>query len=246
MEPLYLEQLQKGEGNRQLVCFPYLGGHSQSFQSLVAHLPDTDIWAFTPPGHGLNTQAPLEQMHQLIELYTRELLAVIQPGSMLFGHSLGGITAYFVAHRLYQEIPDVARTLRLVLSACNTPIECGMQDYDRMSDENLIDHLFSYDGLPQELMHEKELLYYFLPVIRADFRMLESAATLEYEPLSLPVLYLWGERDRTVSLQSALKWGRYLDTPMKFQTIREGTHMFMMHQPSTVAHHLIRFMTPDE
>lgn len=74
--------------------------------------------------------------------------------------------------------------------------------------------------------------------------MLESAATLEYEPLSLPVLYLWGERDRTVTLQSALRWGRYFGTSMKLQTIKEGAHMFMMHQPSTVAHCLTSFMTP--
>ncbi|MEK4528096.1 thioesterase [Paenibacillus sp. BGI2013] len=246
MEPIYLEQLQKGEGNRQMVCFPYLGGNSNSFQPLVPYLPDTEIWAFTPPGHGLNTETPLEHMQQLVELYTSKLLDVIQPGSLLFGHSLGGITAYFVAQRLYQERPDVAKTLRLVLSACNTPDECGMQNYDRMSDENLIDHLFSYEALPHELIHEKELLNYFLPVIRADFRMLESAATLEYEPLSLPVLYLWGERDRTVTLQSALRWGRYFGTSMKLQTIKEGAHMFMMHQPSTVAHCLTSFMTPDK
>ncbi|MEN1986292.1 thioesterase II family protein [Paenibacillus hubeiensis] len=246
METMYLEQLQTGKGNRQLVCFPYLGGHSQSFQPLVGQLPDTEIWAFTPPGHGLNTQPPLEHMRELVELYTSQILNVIGPGSTLFGHSLGGITAYFVAQRLYQEIPDVAQTLQLVLSACNTPAECGMQNYDQMSDESLIDHLFSYEGLPQELMHEKELLYYFLPVIRADFRLLESAASLEHQPLSMPVLYLWGERDRTVSLQSALKWGRYFEPPMKLQAIREGSHMFMMHQPSTVAHVLASFMTPDE
>ncbi|PQP85220.1 hypothetical protein C0Q44_12250 [Paenibacillus sp. PCH8] len=245
IEPMYLEQLQKGEGNRQIVCFPYLGGHSQSFQPLVRELPGVEMWAFTSPGHGLNTQAPLEHMQQLVELYTSQLMNVIRPGSVLFGHSLGGISAYFVAHRLFQEVPDVARTLRIVLSACNTPVECGMQNYDRMSDDQLIDQLFSYEGLPQDLMNEKELLYYFLPVIRADFRMLESAATLEYQPLSLPVLYLWGERDRTVSLQSALKWGRYFHTPMKLQTIREGSHMFMMHQPSMVAHYLTSFMTPD-
>lgn len=83
-------------------------------------------------------------------------------------------------------------------------------------------------------------------IIRADFRLLESAASLEHQPLSMPVLYLWGERDRTVSLQSALKWGRYFEPPMKLQTIREGSHMFMMHQPSTVAHVLTSFMTPDE
>ncbi|MBB6020433.1 external thioesterase TEII [Paenibacillus sp. JGP012] len=245
MGQTYLEQLQKGKGNRQVICFPYLGGHSQSFQPLVPCLPDVEIWAFTPPGHGLNTEAPLSHMQQLVELYTGELLHVIQPGAVLLGHSLGGLAAYFVAQRLQEKLPDTARTLRLVLSACSTPAECGITRYDHMSDDDLLKHLFSYDGLPKELIHEKELLHYFMPVIRADFRVLTSAATLEHHPVSIPVLYLWGERDHAVSLRSALKWGQYLDTPMKLQTIREGTHMFIMHQPSTVAYHLTSFMTPE-
>lgn len=245
MAQTYLERLQKGKGNRQVICFPYLGGYAQNFYPLVSHLPDTEIWAFTPPGHGMNSETPLEHMRQLVDLYTNELLPIIQADAVLFGHSLGGITAYFVAQRLQQKLPDVAKTLRLVLSACNTPAECGMNRYDQMSDEHLIDHLFSYDGLPKDLMHEKELLQYFMPVIRADFRMLESAATLECQPLSLPVLFLWGERDNAVPLQSALKWERYFNVPMKLQTIREGTHMFIMHQPSTVAYYLTSFMTPE-
>ncbi|PYE47522.1 external thioesterase TEII [Paenibacillus barcinonensis] len=245
MGQTYLERLQKGKGNRQVICFPYLGGHSRSFQPLVPYLPDVEIWAFTPPGHGLNTEAPLEHMQQLVELYTDELLAVIKPGATLLGHSLGGLAAYFVAQRLQQAIPDTSRTLRLVLSACSTPAECGIHRYDQMSDDDLIEHLFSYDGLPKELIHEKELLHYFMPVIRADFRLLASATTLEHQPMSVPVLYLWGERDNAVPLQSALKWGRYFDTQMKLQTIREGTHMFIMHQPSTVAYYLTSFMTPE-
>ncbi|MBR2563479.1 MAG: thioesterase [Paenibacillus sp.] len=243
MAQTYLERLQKGQGNRQLICFPYLGGYAQSFYPLVPYLPDTEIWAFTPPGHGMNAEQPLEHMQQLVDLYIKELLPIIEPGATLFGHSLGGIAAYYVAERIQKELPDVAQTLRLVLSACNTPADCGVNRYDQMSDDQLIHQLFSYDGLPKELIHEKELLQYFMPVIRADFRMLESAATLEYQPISLPVLYLRGERDNAVPLQSVLKWEPYFDVPMKLQTIREGTHMFVMHHPATVACYLTSFMT---
>ncbi|WP_440110439.1 thioesterase II family protein [Paenibacillus sp. QZ-Y1] len=246
MEQIHLEKLNSGAGSGQMVCFPYLGGSSSSFRGLAGYLTGLEVWAFNPPGHGVDTQAPVEDMQRMSELCCQRLLEIVRPGCILFGHSLGGIVAYFVALKLYREQPELARTMRLVLSACNTPGECKNNNYHQWTDDALIEHLFSYDGLPNDLREEKDLLRYFLPVIRADFKLLESSASMDNSPLPMSTLYLWGENDRSVSLQSALRWTTYLEKPMQMITVRDGNHMFVLHQPLLVAHHLDRFMTPNE
>nr|WP_273545590.1 alpha/beta fold hydrolase [Paenibacillus caui] len=238
-----MEKLKEGRGSKQLVCFPYLGGYAGSFQGLAEELPDdVEVWAFNPPGHGRGGGEPLEHIEPMLQLYYEALLDVIKPGCLLFGHSLGGIVAYFTAERLLAGEHPHAATFRLVLSACNPPYECGETRYHELPDDRLIDQLISYGGLPEELVRERELLGYFLPVIHADFKVLYSSSTLNHAPLAVPAYYLWGERDRTVSLSSAIGWVRYFANEIQLIPIKDGSHMFVMYQPAVVADHLARLL----
>lgn len=239
MQNKTFHQLKKGQGKWQLICFPYLGGYANSFFELANTLDEElEVWAANPPGHGGCSLNPLEDIDSVLDLYFTELREIIKPGCMFFGHSMGGIIAYFLAQRILESEEYTAKPNILVLSACNTPCDFKTKNYSNLPNGELIDQIISYDGIPDELIKEKSLLEYFLPVFRADFKVLETSAALDYKPLDIPAYFLWGENDKIVPIDSAVQWLKYFKQELKMISIEAGSHMFIHKQAGVVAKYL--------
>ncbi|GAA0365744.1 thioesterase II family protein [Bacillus horti] len=243
MKKKFFHQLKEGQGKHQLICFPYLGGYANSFYELAQSLDDDiEVWAVNPPGHGACTMKPLESIESMVDVYAEELRNVLKPHAIFFGHSMGGIIAFFLAQRILKSQDYEGDIDALILSACNPPCDFRTKNYSQLSDENLIDHLISYDGLSEELINEKSLLSYFLPIFRADFKVLESSAFHEYTQLDLPVHYLWGEQDKIVPIEGTTQWSKYFKRDIVLRPIANASHMFIQHQMKDVVDQLEEIM----
>lgn len=243
MKNKIFHQLKKGKGVRQLICFPYLGGYANSFFDLASKLEDDiEIWAANPPGHGRCAMEPLKDISSLLDLYFEELQEIIKPDCVFFGHSMGGIIAYFLAERIKACQQYSAKPGALVLSACNVPNEFQSKAFSCLSNDDLIKHLMSYGGISDELISEKELLEFFLPIYRADFEVLETAANLELKPIEIPAYFMWGEKDKIVPLPAALFWSNYFKNEINIIPIEDGAHMFIYDKVNIVVEHLKSIM----
>lgn len=232
-------RLKAGSEEKQVICFPYLGGYANSFLDLSNALgEDVELWALNPPGHGGCAMQPLEDIEVLLDLYEKEIQEILRPNCVFFGHSMGGIMAYFLTQHLLQSQNSLAESITLVLSSCNTPSDFQGKNYSNLSNDNLIDHLISYDGIPEELINEKNLLEFFLPIFRADFKVLETSATHDYTPLNIPVYVLWGESDKIVPIESIAQWSKYFRNEVNLIPIENGSHMFIYDKANVVAKHL--------
>jgi len=227
--------LKKENSGRQLVCFPYLGGYSAAFSDLAHNLKaEIEIWVANPPGHGSCTLKPVENLSELIDLYIAELTHKLKPGAVFFGHSMGGMVAYFVAKKMRDQGLPVQADI-LIMSACTSPSDFSGKFYSNLSDENLIQHMITYGGISNALLNEKNLLEHFLPAFRADFKILESASDVEIEPLGIPAYFLWGEKDFIVPISSILRWSKYFSQNITVHPVPEGEHMFIHNQANYVA-----------
>jgi len=239
-------RLKEGDGSQQLICFPYLGGYSNIFQELISEInfdTGTEVWAINPPGHGLDTQEPFEDINKMLDLYCAEITKISKPNCVFFGYSMGGIVAYFAVQRLIRQLDFHGGFLSLIISSCTTPQEFGMKSYSVMSDDMLLNHMLSYDGLSKELINERALLTYFLPVFRADFRVLETASGLDFESLNVPVYYLLGDSDKFVPIEMVTKWSRYFVGKLNTCIIKGGTHMMIHDQMHSVARTIERILS---
>lgn len=245
MDKRIFRQLKLGEGKRQLICFPYLGGYANSFIELANTLSDDiEVWASNLPGHGGCTLEPLQDIKSVLDLYYIELQAIIKPQSIFFGYSMGGIVAYFLAQRILDSEKYPTKSITLILTSCTTPCAFKMKNYSSLSNDKLIEHLISYDGIPNELINEESLLEYFLPVFRADFKILETSATHDFKPLDIPVYYLWGENDKIVSIDSVIQWSKYFGNEINMTPIENGAHMYIHDNVSVLAEHLEEIIKP--
>lgn len=232
-------QLKKSEGEQQIICFPYLGGFKNSFYNLGnAFNKEIDIWAANPPGHGGSKLNLIEDINELVDLYYTELKDIIKPQCIFFGHSMGGVIAYFLTQKIISLNEYKYKPKSLVLSACSTPSDFYIKKYSNLSDDELINQLSSYGGIPTEILDEKDFLNCLLPVFRADYRILESASKCDYINLDVPTYLLWGEKDKIVTIDLVTQWSNYFNNVLEIIPIKDGNHMFIYDKASIIVNHL--------
>jgi surfactin synthase thioesterase subunit len=121
----------------------------------------------------------------------------------VFGHSMGALLAYGIAHCLH-----VARRplpVALLVSACAAP---SRQDWRRYADKkthaSLIAELRKQNGTPEEVFENPELLSMTLGLLGADYQACASFRHQESAPLPLPIHVFGGRMDeiQTVGLEA--------------------------------------------
>lgn len=223
----YIYKLKDGS-KLQMFCVPYLGGYMNSFSKLVNYInQDIEIWSFNSPGHGNSSEKPLDDIDILVTLFYEELQNKIKLPYILFGYSMGAIIAYFLLQKIYKKNSDLKLPAAIVLCACNSPAYFYKQEIETWSDQQVLERLNSYQGIPDSILQEQSLLKYFLPVYRADFMILKSAAKCEYSPINVPAYYLWGNEDKVVSISEVYHWSNYFSNAINFSFIEGEGHMFI-------------------
>lgn len=226
-----LQCLKKGKSQKKLIFFPYLGGYANAFLKLAASFnEEIDVWGINLPGHGGSKQKVLKDINTVVDLCLPLLTNLMQDPCVFYGHSMGGIIAYFLIQRILLDSQYSFKPSALILSACSPPIEFAVKKYSNLSDDDLLKYIISYEGIPEELIQDKSFLQYLLPILRADFKILESSASLECKPLDVPVYYFWGESDKVVPINNAIKWSNYFVQDIKFIPIQNGSHFFIHNQ----------------
>ena len=231
-------RLKKGSSNCQLICFPYLGGYANVFTNLARCFDrDIDIWSMSLPGHGASKERPLEHIDQVVDHCFAQFKSIVNAESVLFGHSMGGIIAFHLLHRLQKEMSDIVSN-KLILSACNSIEACQSRRYSMFTDSVLFEHMKSYGAIDGELMHADDLLQYFLPIFRADFKILESHSRETLDKLNCQVYFLWGEKDPIVPLESVFEWRKYFNRELILIPIANAKHMFINDSHKQIKFHI--------
>src|SRR5690606_15162647 len=151
------------------------------------------------PGRGMRMNEPLHtDIRGLARQLAREISLQMadtpdQPYA-LFGHSLGGLLAYELAHAL-NELGTPA-PLCLFTSATAGPARRDVSEYRvAKTDDQLIERLRSLQGTSEDALTNSDLMALMLPILRADFLLCGSFEYLPRQPLSMPVHVFGGKQD---------------------------------------------------
>lgn len=187
------------------------------------------MYAVELPGRGNRFGEPLVDSLRdaaqavAVAIANDELLQDALP-PVLFGHSLGAFLAYEVAWFLEQSGTDVAR---LVASGALPPDEARVEELrHKMSDQELLDELRAFGATPIEVLEHRELMELYLPIIRADFKMLETYEQTEPKPLKAPITAVAGREDQHVGSGSLDGWQRYTQADLHAHWF-PGDHFYL-------------------
>ena len=241
MELKTFYRLREGS-KRQLICFPYLGGYVNSFYDLVRAMgEDIEIWVANPPGHFGSELGLISDINELISVYQKDISKMIRPGSVFYGHSMGGVVSYFLIERMIRIQANILPKT-LILSASAAPSSFVNKQYSKLSDEDLIEQIKVYGGMPEAVLNDRELMKMMLPIFRADYGILESSAKASYNKIDMETYLLWGENDKAETIRSARMWSDYLVQDFDIIPIRDAEHMFIHSKAAEVVSYINQFM----
>ncbi|GIN69091.1 MULTISPECIES: thioesterase II family protein [Bacillus] len=213
----------------QLICFPFAGGYSTSFRPLYEHLKaDCDMLAIEPPGHGTNQMDLVDDFETLVGMYQTALEPKLTRPFVLFGYSMGGMVAY----RMAQKLEKAGIYPKAVIISAIQPPDIKRKKVSHYDDDAFLDHIIQLGGMPDELVRNREVMDYFLPSFRADYRALESFLHTDHTLVSSPVYILNGDKDEKC-MQDAHGWKKWV-REAEFHSF-EGGHMFLLSQTEQIS-----------
>lgn len=212
----------------RLFCFPYAGGGASVFRSWSDALPEhIEICPIQFPGRENRLQEPpFTRLRPLIQTLAQVLLPHLNMPFAFFGHSMGALASFELALELRRQ--NAPRPVHLFVSGCRAPqLPRTSPPTHQLPDTEFIDELRRFNGTPEAVLQNSELLDIFLPLLRADLAMSETYDYVAEEPLDLPISAFGGLHDDLVSSDGLAAWQ---DQTRSGFTLRQfpGDHFFLI------------------
>jgi surfactin synthase thioesterase subunit len=194
---------------------------------------DVEMCAVQLPGRGPRlSEPPFSRMEPLVDSLANALVGMDDVPVAIFGHSLGALIAFELAHRLYaarQEAP-----LHLFISGQAAPHMPRRRPAIHLRpSSDIIAELRRLGGTPAEALEDAELLELVLPVVRADFAVCETYTYQHQVPLDCPITVLGGLQDTEANPDELAAWRGYTTADFRLQMF-EGDHFYVLSRRSRV------------
>jgi surfactin synthase thioesterase subunit len=212
-----------------LFALPCAGASAAMYLRWRRRLPSwVQIQPIELPGRGGRLhEAPEATFEGLVDLLSDELETFPSQRYALFGHSMGALLAFGIAHSLYKR--KRLLPVALLISACAAPSRQDWRRYaDKNTDTSLIVDLRKQNGTPEEVFESVELLSMTLSLMRTDYRVCGSFRHKKMPPLPIPMHVFGGRADEIhESKLEAWQWESSADFSLD---LFEGGHFFLRQQ----------------
>ena len=229
----------------RLFCIPYAGvGASVYFPWTARIHPSVELVAIQFPGReGRIREEPIDRLSRLAPEAARCLLPYLDRPYALFGHSMGALVGYEVARCLADQ--KVTGPVHLFVSGRRAP---GRRDVlppiHNLPDRDFVEEVSRrWNGIPQELLREKDLLDLLLPTLRADVAVIETYDHVEGEPLACPISVFGGTEDGTTGPEDLQSWRRHTRGAFKL-SMMPGNHFFIRSQQNAILDSVVADLLP--
>nr|WP_049961910.1 thioesterase domain-containing protein [Methylobacterium sp. B34] len=141
----------------------------------------------------------------------------------MLGHSFGAIAAYALVRHLEEAGRSVTR---LFIGGARPPsLPSNRPEMHALSDGELTAEIGRLDGTEPEVLAHADLMAMFLPVLRADFRCVETYGP-SHAPVRCPITVMGGRRDAIVPVEDLEPW-RALTESACVLRLFDGDHFFI-------------------
>ncbi|MEV2240429.1 alpha/beta fold hydrolase [Micromonospora sp. NPDC049891] len=221
----------------RLVCLPYAGGAAAAYRMWDQLAPGcVEVCPVELPGRGVRMgEEPYRRLAPLVRALADALEPLLDRPYALFGHSMGGLVAFELARLLRRR--GQPEPVHLFVSASPSPDRRSGATMHDASDAELKARLHALNGTPPEVLENEELMGLALPVIRADFAVLETYEFVDEPPLETPLTVFGGIDDLTVRPADLVGWRDHAIT-VDLRML-PGDHFFI----DELASELIRMIT---
>lgn len=218
----------------QLLCLPFAGAGASFFNEWKP-LPDRlDVVPVGLPGREKRFCEPCyTDVFDATAGLLAEVPELIDPERdvIVFGHSLGAVLAYELAHALARE--GKCRVTGLAVSGSPDPWTPRKERATGLDDEAFLQRVSEFAGYTHSALEDPLMRELLLPTLRADVEMHEKYRARTDTPLDVPILMVRGHDDELISSEQLQGWARATSVDARAQSL-PGGHMYLTERPAAL------------
>ena len=213
----------------QLFCLPFAGGNKYSYREFIEKAPSfLKIVTLEYQGRGTRMQdALVTDINEMVnDVFGQVSPLVGQQDYAIYGHSLGGLMAYLLTLKLVEN--NHKPPMHIFITGTSGPSSPDRQEEKKrylLPQKEFIEEIRALDGMPEEILENEELLYYFEPILRADFQASETYTYRERPPLTIPFTVVTGTEE-DIEPENIKLWQKESIYPVDFKRL-PGKHFFI-------------------
>lgn len=212
----------------RLFCFPHAGSGGSVFHAWGGDFPpDVEVAAAVLPGREQRAkESPETNLNLLVGRVADAIAPALDRPFALFGHSLGALAAFELARELRRRgLPTPRHLFVAARPAPQDPPPDGPL-HRLPHDEFVAEVCRRFNGIPAVVLREEELMRMFVPILRADFALVETYRYRQEPPLGCPLTAFAGTSDRTAAPAALDRWREHTAAAFTLRVV-EGEHFFL-------------------
>jgi medium-chain acyl-[acyl-carrier-protein] hydrolase len=211
----------------KIFCFPYAGGTTLVFRKWADLLPPTvQVIPVELPGRGARLQEPpFVNLPALVDDLEGAIRPLLDKPFVFFGHSMGAIIAFELARSLRRSYDRGPRAL-FVAGHRAPQIPKSKPATYHLPEGEFIEELIRLQGTPKEVIEHVELMGIMIPLLRADFQLIQTYEYFADTPLECPIVVYGGLQDHDVPRDKLLLWKELTSSRFALHML-PGDHFFI-------------------
>jgi surfactin synthase thioesterase subunit len=210
----------------KLICIPYAGGTKHAYRKLKPFLEKCiSMCTLEIPGRGSRSWEDLISDLDLLgeDLY-RQVKKLDLTDYVLFGHSMGAMLGDILLHKL-KDNGEVLPSFFLV-TGCPSPKRRSFRTkLSVLDDEEFKTALKKLGGMPENVLENKELVKYILPILRSDIEAIDQSVYINKGKYPVPVTAFAGTQEGLTE-EDIATWQLETSSDFEFEFL-SGDHFFI-------------------
>ncbi|MBU2699295.1 surfactin synthase thioesterase subunit [Sporomusaceae bacterium BoRhaA] len=211
----------------KLFCLPYAGGTAMVYTKWSKYLHKIiELYPLEMSGRGKRFGLQLfdnieDTVDDLFKIMSKEL-----DGSYyaIFGHSMGTLVIYELIRKIHQM--EFSDPLHIFMSGRFPPHIRETKILHTLVDDRFKDEIIKLGGIPEEVIQNTEFFNIFMPILRADYKLIETYKYSGMDKWNFDISVFSGNNDPEVQEYDIRGWKNYTNKKCDFYEFNGG-HFFI-------------------
>jgi surfactin synthase thioesterase subunit len=209
----------------KIIAFTFAGGNKYSFNNLFQKEWKKVVLEY--PGRGARmTESLLTDMKAIIaDVYPKVKQEIATSEAyIIYGHSMGSMVAYEVCKRIEKD--GLPLPAKLIINGVKGPQHCKEKIISNLSDHDFWDEITQLGGIPDEIGSDPELVDFFAPILKADYKCVEGYQYDAVSPvINVPIDVFYGSEE-DITEEEVAGWKEVSSKAVNITEL-SGNHFFI-------------------